>query len=352
MNHSKWKDCFGYLLTGFILTGWGTQNFVLADHQMRIAASLNDGKIQSGSVVLAKGSDAVLLHLMPDGLTARSKSGLESKIQWKQIVPVYQEYCRKVENALPYHSIAVKYESKLLDEKGWVLDIRKVLGSTAYGTYYFQGQLASPEKGEVETKNSFYSEVPLYLLKNQGIVQVVIRKDDSYIGYLTELMNTPFILGPSRTPSGIHQTDSRMGCDCAAFAIYGKRREGFQVPYCGPQGIYCYLEDIAQSELQPDREGIYRDSAGKPFYITIKKLAPGDILHFKEQVSVFYKDMGILGVLDKDDLVIQSYGTGPYITTLEKNGFYGRKVRAMRWNSSEMKVKKALIKERTDGTTL
>jgi hypothetical protein len=144
---------------------------------------------------------------------------------------------------------------------------------------------------------------------------------------LTELMQTPFILGPSRTPVGIHQTDCRMGCDCAAFAIYGKRREGFRLPYC----IYRYLEDLAQSELHPDNEGIFRDNTEKPFLITNKRLVPGDILHFKERVSVFYKDRGVLGVLDQDDLVIQSYGTGPYITTLEKNSFYGRKVRVMRW---------------------
>lgn len=53
-------------------------------------------------------------------------------------------------------------------------------------------------------------------------------------------------------------------------------------------------------------------------------LNPGDILHSGVQVSVFYRDCGVIGYLDPDDLVIQSWFDGPLICTIRENGFHPR----------------------------
>ena len=69
-----------------------------------------------------------------------------------------------------------------------------------------------------------------------------------------------------------HQTDLRVCVDCAELAIYGKRRQGFNIPYCGPRGINNYLEEIS-----PD------------------SIFNGCIVHFGDQVDVIYSDEGVKG---------------------------------------------------------
>ena len=49
------------------------------------------------------------------------------------------------------------------------------------------------------------------------------------------------------------------------------------------------------------------------------------------EVSVFYGDRGVGGTLDTSDLVIQSWGKTPHVTTLRDSGFFQHPVRVLRW---------------------
>lgn len=138
--------------------------------------------------------------------------------------------------------------------------------------------------------------------------QVSVRQNDSYLGYITELLNTPFILIPKLFGNRRHQTDMRIGADCAEMAIYGKRRQGFGYTYDGPRGIYAYLTPISYDSI-----------------------FNGCIVHFGAQVSVVYQDLGNNGKLDPDDLLIQSYGTGCTIVPVRDCGFFGRTIKVFRW---------------------
>jgi len=124
-------------------------------------------------------------------------------------------------------------------------------------------------------------------------LQIVYREDDSYLGYLSELMRSPFVMYPKLLEEG-HQTDLLIGSDCAEFVIYGRRRLGYDIPYCGPELIYDYLS---------------------PQEVPM----PGDILHYGSQVSVFYEDRGVIGAVDDEDIVLQSYDYRPYFTTIRDN---------------------------------
>lgn len=139
------------------------------------------------------------------------------------------------------------------------------------------------------------------------IIQLIYKKSEGYIGHLEELLNVPFVLPPRQIKLG-HQTDLRLGVDCAELAIYGKRQQGFNIPYCGPKGILDYL-------------------------IPTSTLEPGTVISFGNnfQISVLYEDRGIIGVLDDEDLLIHAYKDKAEIVTLKESGLKGYPYSLYRW---------------------
>jgi hypothetical protein len=174
------------------------------------------------------------------------------------------------------------------------------LGTTYWGIW-------SMKKAE---KTLFKTALPLQLKESGSFVQVVSRTDDSYIGYLGELFNTPFILAPRFIPSVGHQTDLRMGSDCAEFLIYGKRRQKFVIPYCGPRGIISYLDLI-----NPD------------------SLFEGCIIHFGIQTSLLLEDKGVKGILDDEDILLECYERGPEKIAYKNSEFRHHAYKAYKWKS-------------------
>lgn len=119
--------------------------------------------------------------------------------------------------------------------------------------------------------------------------QFIVRRNDSYVGYLTERLGLPFVYLPSLTPAGEHQTDAGLGADCVALVIYGQRRLGRKIPYMAPTALKRYTTLVA------------RDGAGE------QPVAEGDILHFGFQTAVVSSDRQRLGLLDDEDRIIHTY---------------------------------------------
>ncbi len=172
------------------------------------------------------------------------------------------------------------------------------------GTYYF----AYLDSFQVSKTDTIKTSLPLYRLEKENIIQLIVRNDDSYKGYLAELLNTPFIGIPKKIPGFGHQTDLSIGSDCAELAIYGKRRQGYDIPYCGPGGIKKYLRKIPA------------DSAFE-----------GCLVHFGDQVSVLFSDMPPVGRLNGSDTLIQSWDKKAYFVTFKESGFFGRRYRLYKW---------------------
>lgn len=119
--------------------------------------------------------------------------------------------------------------------------------------------------------------------------QVVIRRNDSYVGFATELVGVPFVYAPGMTPEG-HQTDLRKGADCIAMIVYAKRRQGVRVPYFAPPKLYDYVTKIGN-----------RDQSGIP------PILEGDILHFGFQTAIVAEDLPPKGRLNGDDIILHTY---------------------------------------------
>ena len=178
------------------------------------------------------------------------------------------------------------------------------------------------------------SREPLNFTHPGQIIQFVLRPGDEYLDYLMEIINTPFILTPRFTPQGFHQVDNCLGSDCASFAIYPHRRQGKKVQYVYPLDIFQYLHPINDELFIPQEEdslSVFQSAHGDVIEINREQLWPGDVIHFGEQVSVFYEDRGIKGILDSQDLVIQSWFNQPGIFTIYRCGFWGQPIRIYKW---------------------
>lgn len=267
-------------------------------------------------------------------------------ISWYEIQPKLQEYSNlwsrgniKEGNV---HREPIDYQKKTIPEYSdkKCFDFSHRTKKNNFGTYYVTAEVTLEGKS-VDQINTFFSETsPLNQKYPFKIVQIVHRKDDTYIGYLTELLNTPFIIAPMVTEDGYHETDTRMGSDCAAFAIYGKRRQGYRVSYCGPRGIYKYLIEIGKGPLWSKKGSgseIYVNKDNQSVKVGVDGIERGDIVHFRDQVSVFYEDSGVNGFLDKDDLLFQCYKNAPHITSIANSGFYPKPIRIFKWKNEQMK---------------
>jgi len=86
---------------------------------------------------------------------------------------------------------------------------------------------------------------------------IVVRRDDTYAGYLTELVGTPFVFWPTA-----REVDERLGADCVALVIYGRRRLGRRVPYVSPRGLAKLTARVAAGRspaiLPGDRQRRFR----------------------------------------------------------------------------------------------
>lgn len=192
-------------------------------------------------------------------------------------------------------------------------------------------------EGFINVQNkAFVTRELLHHSYSDKIVQLVIRRDDTYLGYLSELMNTPFIYTP-KIVGGLHQTDQRVGSDCAEFAIYGAKRMGISIPYCGPSGLPNYTDKLTDWLYTVNKDGyeIYVDQDNRPVVVGEEGIKPGDLLHFMEQVSVFYEDKGMKGILDQEDLLFHADNSFPDIVPIKETGFTEHPLKIYRFPMKE-----------------
>jgi hypothetical protein len=150
---------------------------------------------------------------------------------------------------------------------------------------------------------------------------VAVRRDDTYLGYVTELLNSVFIFG-SAGPDGRNQTDRLIGTDCADMAVYGARRMGKKVDYTNTYNIDQEAPVVATA-LSVDAHGVMLDAKGHPIQVGDGPgmARPGDLFHFphSRHVAVFYEDREPKGVLDMGDLMLHACWAPPQIQPIGDN---------------------------------
>jgi hypothetical protein len=159
--------------------------------------------------------------------------------------------------------------------------------------------------------------------------RITVRRDDSYLGHLTELFGTPYIFGSSGVGAN-HQTDLLIGSDCADLTVYGMRRLGAKVPYVSTWTIDQHAKEIAVA--QESIGGTAHDRAKRPIAIGARGIREGDLLLFPRtrHVGVLYEDRAPKGVLDDGDLLLHTCWARPTVEPLNMTSCASYPMRVLR----------------------
>lgn len=158
-----------------------------------------------------------------------------------------------------------------------------------------------------------------------AVMRVSIRRDDSYLGYLTEMFGQPYIWGSAGVSDTTHESERLEGSDCADFVVYGARRMGSTIPYSWTGALPGVTRLLASGARAAD--GIYRDARGRPLPFT----RVGDLVLFPRHVGVLAEDRGTQGVLDDQDLMMHTLFDSPKAQAIADSGYADRPVEVRRF---------------------
>ncbi|HEX5060906.1 MAG TPA: hypothetical protein VFV99_16175 [Kofleriaceae bacterium] len=148
-----------------------------------------------------------------------------------------------------------------------------------------------------------------------GVMRVSIRRDDSYLGFLTEMYGQPYVWASAGLSDTSHQSERLEGSDCADLMVYGARRMGKHVAYTWTGGLPKVTKLIAAGTR--DEHGVYRDANGKPVPYTQE----GDLVLFPRHVGALAADKGEMGVLDDQDLMLHTLFDSPKEQPIKDSGY-------------------------------
>ncbi len=155
--------------------------------------------------------------------------------------------------------------------------------------------------------------------------RITVRRDDSFLGYLTEMYGQPYIWASAGPNDRAHQSEQLEGSDCADLMVYGARRAGLAIPYGYTGTLKRHARVLATGALADD--GVYRDRRGQPIAFP----QPGDLILFPRHVGALTVDRGTPGVLDVDDLMIHTLFDSPKEQALRDSGYADNAIELLRW---------------------
>ena len=158
-----------------------------------------------------------------------------------------------------------------------------------------------------------------------AVMRVSIRRDDTFLGLMTEMYGQPYIWASAGRSDASHQSEHLEGSDCADLMVYGARRMGKRVSYTWTGGLPKVTALLAAGTR--DDKGVYRDKAGKPLPYTQE----GDLVLFPRHVGALAKDRGTLGVLDDQDLMMHTLFDSPKEQPIRDSGYAHLPVEVRRW---------------------
>ncbi len=146
-----------------------------------------------------------------------------------------------------------------------------------------------------------------------SVIRLSRYRGEGYVGKLTEIFNLPYVYGSALLNSGGRTgADARLGADCSNFIIYGKRREGANIPYVNPGELLPYLQLL--DEFLGFEDGVAMGRHGA-IAVEPELVKRGLLLHFGKHVAAVYGDGGESAVLTRDTPVVHQLEGPPEITT-------------------------------------
>jgi len=256
-------------------------------------------------------SDAPGVHGKP------LSAGPAIELAWRRVEPAKATMSN--EDGGSFHFEQIEYRATDLDVTGGAItaDVRPTLtpdyghgvGTMRYQLAVTQGDRTIASPGPEARRGRGSGGLV------DDVMRVTIRRDDTYLGYLTELYGQPYIWASAGITDASHQSERLEGADCADFVIYGRRRMGKDVAYTWTGGLPDLTKLLGNGTRGAD--GVYRDKAGKP----IPSGAPGDLLLFPRHVGVLVEDRGTIGVLDDKDLIVHALFDTPHELAIADSGY-------------------------------
>ncbi len=152
-----------------------------------------------------------------------------------------------------------------------------------------------------------------------GIATVRLRRDDTAVGYMTELINVPYIYGSS-TATGSErdqQAERAVGADCADLIVYGWRRLGKKIAYTWTGGLKGMTNRRALVDrVEGDR---YRTGDGSPIKFG-REVQVGDLLLWGRHVAVV-AEADPTGYLTPETKILNTVWESPMLVPLKDIGF-------------------------------
>ena len=301
-----------------------------AAQDVYIIATSPETKQARGGIHRAKHGDAVTLYAVVDGKVVRPDTHPDIQLRWYKVEPKGDSYNN---TAGGFHWDLIEYQEHPLGPWGkkWQMpadahpvaypDTHGGLGTMAFKVAVKIGDrvLASPGKESI-----FRGGL------SDAVIRVAFRRDDSFLGYLTELFNTPYIWGSAGYPPRKHQAERLIGSDCADFVVYGARRSGKNVPYRGSWHLVEVADTVAQGE-KVYSQGRFLKKNGKPVLIGKAGVHIGDLLLFHGHVGALLEDRKPHGVLDTNDIMIHTFWAPPAEEPISKTAYADAAVRVLRW---------------------
>jgi hypothetical protein len=158
-------------------------------------------------------------------------------------------------------------------------------------------------------------------------MRVSIRRDDSFLGYLTEMFGQPYVWASAGLSDASHQSERLEGSDCADFMVYGARRRGASLAYTWTGGLPKVTTLVGAGRRDP-ADGVYRDATGKALAFP----RTGDLILFPRHVGALAFDRGTLGVLDDQDLVMHTLFDSPKEEAIAATGYADTPIELRRFN--------------------
>jgi len=253
-----------------------------------------------------------------------------TELRWNRIEPA-EPSMTNGDAPSEFHFEAIDYRATpiagAINRGAIAADVRPTLtpdhghgvGTMRYQLVALQGERVIPSPGPEARRGRGSGGL------TDAVLRVSIRRDDSYLGYLTEMYGQPYIWASAGLSDRSHQSEHLEGSDCADFVVYGARRMGKKQPYVWTGALPQYTRLLAAGTLGDD--GIYRDKAGKPLPFT----KAGDIVLFPRHVGVLSVDRGTPGVLDVKDLMMHTLFDSPKEQAIGDTGYADKPLELRRW---------------------
>jgi hypothetical protein len=301
-----------------------------AGQVVRVVATSPEAKQARGGIHRARHDQSVTLYAMVDGKIVKPETHPDIRLRWYKVEPKGDSYNN---TAGGFHWDLIEYQEHPMGSWGqkWQMpadahpvgypDTHGGLGTMAFKVEVKIGKKVFSSPGK---ENIFRGGL------SDEVTRVAFRRDDTFLGYLTELFNTPYIWGSAGYPPEKHQAERLIGSDCADFVVYGVRRTGKNVPYRGSWHLPLSAVAIAKAD-RIDSNGRYIQKNGKPVVIGKDAVHLGDLLLFPGHVGALVADRQPEGVLDIKDVMIHTFWAPPTEEPIEKTAYADSAVRVLRW---------------------